>query len=83
MPEVAPYTCAQQQDRIALRTQCEVLCYRLLQGVRGLDALPISTENNQTFAALRDMLSDLVQHIQDCTPISQGETDASVIPPSR
>lgn len=64
MPQTAPYTPAQFNDRRDIREHCLCLGWKLLNAIGNLDQLPITTETNETFAAVRDMLSDLLTEIE-------------------
>lgn len=59
-----PYTPGQHNDRVMLREQCLCIAGSLPRAIADLDRLTISVESNQTFAAIRDMLSDVLTEIR-------------------
>lgn len=70
MPPHAPATHspAQFMDRLAIRDQALNLLERLIQAVKALDRLPITTENNAKIRDLRDQLIDLLESVDELKP---------------
>lgn len=58
------HTVTQYQDRIAVRDQCLSILERLIQAVKELDRLPITSENNAKIRDLRDQLIDLLESVE-------------------